>query len=47
MWRWFLSSLGQKSIDITGGASENLVLFWDMTSVTWQVVLGIGDEGLG
>jgi len=45
--RWFLSCLGQESIDVSSSASEDFVLFWYVTSVAWQIVLVVWDEGLG
>jgi len=43
---WLLSFLSDKSVGVTGSASEDFVLFWYMPGITWQVILFVLDECL-
>lgn len=43
VWRRFISLASNKSVDVSSGASEELSLLGNMTSVTWQEILLILD----
>jgi hypothetical protein len=45
--RWLLFSSCKQVVNITGGASVNFVLLWDVTSVAGQIVFLVLDECLG
>jgi hypothetical protein len=41
--RLIVTLMDDDAIYITCGTTKNVVLFWDMASVTWKVFFGVGN----
>lgn len=44
---WLLSGLSDNLINVSSSTSEDLILFWNVTSVPWKIIFVVVDEGFG